>query len=39
MTPAEAHQAGADAVVIGRPITEAQDPRAAVEAILGDLRA
>jgi orotidine-5'-phosphate decarboxylase len=37
MTPAQAHQAGANAVVIGRPITGAQDPRAMVESILKDL--
>jgi orotidine-5'-phosphate decarboxylase len=37
MTPAQAHAAGANAVVIGRPITGAQDPRAMVESILKDL--
>jgi orotidine-5'-phosphate decarboxylase len=37
MTPAQAHLAGANAVVIGRPITGAQDPRAMVESILKDL--
>ncbi len=39
MTPAEARVAGADAVVVGRPITQAQDPRAAAEAILRELAA
>lgn len=34
MTPADAIQAGADWLVIGRPITQADDPRAAAEAIL-----
>ncbi len=37
MTPAQAHRLGASAVVIGRPITRADDPRAAVEKILKDL--
>ncbi len=37
MTPAQAHDAGANAVVIGRPITESADPRATVERILKDL--
>jgi len=34
MTPAEAFAAGTDYVVIGRPITGADDPRAALEAII-----
>ena len=34
MTPELAFQAGADYLVIGRPITEANDPKAAMEAIL-----
>ncbi len=38
MTPAQAHAAGASAVVVGRPITQAPDPRAAAEAILRDLK-
>ena len=37
MTPAEAIAAGADHVVIGRPIHAAPDPRAATEAILAEL--
>lgn len=37
MTPAQARQLGANAVVIGRPIIEADDPRAATEAILKEL--
>src|SRR3954470_8047624 len=37
MTPADAIAAGADYLVIGRPITAAQDPKAALEAILAEL--
>lgn len=37
MTPAQAREAGAHAIVVGRPITEAKDPRAMVESILKDL--
>lgn len=37
MTPAEAIRAGADHLVVGRPITEARDPRAAAEAILAEI--
>lgn len=37
MTPAEAVQAGATYLVIGRPITAAPDPRKAAEAILATL--
>lgn len=37
LTPAEAMEAGADHLVIGRPITEAPDPAAAAEAILRGL--
>jgi orotidine-5'-phosphate decarboxylase len=38
LTPREALAAGADWLVIGRPIYTAPDPRAAAEAILGSLR-
>jgi orotidine-5'-phosphate decarboxylase len=37
MTPAQAHQAGASAIVVGRPITGAANPREVVETILKDL--
>jgi orotidine-5'-phosphate decarboxylase len=37
LTPREASQAGAHCLVIGRPITGASDPRAALEGILRDL--
>jgi orotidine-5'-phosphate decarboxylase len=37
MTPSQARRAGADAVVVGRPITQAADPRRAVETILAEL--
>jgi orotidine-5'-phosphate decarboxylase len=36
-TPAEAKAAGADYIVVGRPIVEDADPRAAALAILADL--
>ncbi len=36
-TPAEAVQAGADWIVVGRPITGAADPVAALRAIAGEL--
>jgi len=36
-TPGEAIAAGATHVVVGRPITEAASPRAAAEAILGEI--
>ncbi len=39
MTPAQAMAAGADHLVIGRPITQAQDPVAAAQAIAAELRA
>ncbi len=39
MTPAAALRAGADYLVIGRPVTEAADPRAAFEAIVKEMRA
>jgi len=35
--PAEAIRAGADHVVIGRPITQAADPAAAARAILAEI--
>jgi len=37
VTPAAAIRAGADHLVVGRPITQAKDPRAAVEAILAEI--
>lgn len=37
LTPAEARAAGADWLVIGRPITAADDPAAAAKAIAGSL--
>ncbi|WP_036261338.1 orotidine-5'-phosphate decarboxylase [Methylocapsa aurea] len=37
MTPAAAIAAGANHLVVGRPITEAQNPRAAAEAILAEI--
>ena len=37
MTPAEAHKAGADILVIGRPITGAPDPEAAAREIAESL--
>ena len=36
-TPREAFKNGADYFVIGRPITAAPDPRAAVERVLEEL--
>ena len=39
MTPAEAIRAGADHLVIGRPITASPDPRRAAEAIIADMQA
>ena len=39
MTPGEAIHAGADHLVIGRPVTGAADPRAAAEAIVAEIRA
>jgi len=38
LTPGEAAAAGADYIVVGRPITAAADPAAAAEAILGELK-
>ncbi|MBS0989469.1 orotidine-5'-phosphate decarboxylase [Acetobacter okinawensis] len=37
MTPAQARDAGADWVVVGRPITQAADPAAAAAAIVAEL--
>jgi len=39
MTPAAAIRAGADYLVIGRPIVAAADPKAAAEAIVADIAA
>jgi orotidine-5'-phosphate decarboxylase len=39
MTPSEAHRAGADILVIGRPITGAADPAAAAKTIADELAA
>ena len=38
MTPARAIRAGADHLVVGRPVTQAPDPRAAAEAIVADIQ-
>jgi orotidine-5'-phosphate decarboxylase len=38
-SPADAAAAGADILVIGRPITEARDPRAAAQAIRAEIAA
>jgi orotidine-5'-phosphate decarboxylase len=38
-TPASAFAAGADLLVIGRPVTAAADPEAALEAVLGEISA
>ena len=39
MTPARAMRAGADLLVVGRPILTAPDPRAAAEGIVADMAA
>lgn len=39
MTPARAIAAGADYLVVGRPITEAADPKAAADAIVAEIGA
>jgi orotidine-5'-phosphate decarboxylase len=37
MTPARAIEAGADYLVVGRPVTEAADPRKAADAIVAEI--
>ncbi|HKV45089.1 MAG TPA: orotidine 5'-phosphate decarboxylase / HUMPS family protein, partial [bacterium] len=37
LTPREAIRAGADMLVVGRPITRAIDPRGAVEAVVREI--
>ena len=37
MTPARAIEAGADYLVVGRPVVEARDPKAAADAIVGEI--
>ena len=37
MTPAQARDAGADWIVVGRPITQAAQPAAAAAAIMAEL--
>jgi orotidine-5'-phosphate decarboxylase len=37
MTPKAAIAAGADHLVIGRPVLQAPDPKAAAEAIVADI--
>jgi orotidine-5'-phosphate decarboxylase len=37
MTPARAIEAGADYLVVGRPVVEAPDPRAAADAIVNEI--
>ena len=39
MTPARAIAAGADYLVVGRPILEAADPMRAAEAVVGEIEA
>ncbi|HEY8063683.1 MAG TPA: orotidine-5'-phosphate decarboxylase [Methylosinus sp.] len=39
MTPGEAIAAGADHLVVGRPVTQADDPRAAAEQIIAEIAA
>ena len=39
MTPLKAISAGADRLVIGRPVTQNPDPKAAAEAILAEIKA
>jgi len=37
MTPAAAIKAGADYLIVGRPVIAASDPKAAAEAIVADI--
>jgi orotidine-5'-phosphate decarboxylase len=37
MTPAKAIAAGADYLVVGRPVMEAPDPKAAADAIVAEI--
>jgi orotidine-5'-phosphate decarboxylase len=37
MTPAHAIEAGADYLVVGRPVLEARDPKAAADAIVSEI--
>ena len=37
MTPAEARIAGADLIVVGRPLRDASDPAAAARAVIAEL--
>ena len=37
MTPARAIEAGADYLVVGRPVVEAREPKAAADAIVGEI--
>jgi orotidine-5'-phosphate decarboxylase len=37
MTPAAAMKAGADYIVVGRPIRDAQDPKVAAQAIQDEI--
>jgi orotidine-5'-phosphate decarboxylase len=38
MTPAKAIQSGADYLVVGRPVVEAADPKAAADAIVAEIK-
>jgi orotidine-5'-phosphate decarboxylase len=39
MTPAAAIAAGADYLVVGRPVTQARNPREAAETIIAEIAA
>jgi orotidine-5'-phosphate decarboxylase len=39
MTPGEAVRAGADYLVVGRPVIASDDPRAAAEAMVAEIAA